>query len=205
MSDGNATKKVRQPWSFELYLRKLFKGIIDPIAGFLLRIGLKPNHITILGFLLSGLSAYFIASGKFTLAGFILLVGAPLDVVDGSMARKLGEPTKFGAFFDSVVDRYSELVVFLGLLIFYLQEAKILACILIFIAAGGSILVSYVKTRAESLGFSARMGILTRVERMLIMIVGLVFNIPMVALWVIAILANFTAIQRFLFVRKQAL
>lgn len=205
MSENESSPKVRQPWSFEMFLRKFFKGIIDPVAAFFLRIGLKPDHITILGFLLSSLSAYFIATGKITIGGLILLIGGPLDVVDGSMARKLGEPSKLGALFDSVVDRYSEFIVFIGLLIYFLQKPYIMGCILVIVALGGSLLVSYVKARAESLGFNAKVGILTRVERLMIMIIGLIFNIPLVALWIIAILSNITAIQRFLFVRKQAL
>ena len=205
MSEEKIEEKIKQPWSFELFLRKLFKGIIDPIAGFFLKIGLKPNAITILGLLLSTLSAYFLAIGKIPLAGLILLVGGPLDVIDGSMARKLGEPTKFGAFFDSVIDRYAELIVFAGLMIYYIQKANQLAMILVFISAAGSVLVSYVKARAEALGFTAKVGILTRVERLIVLIFCFIINVPMVALWIVAILANVTAIQRMLFVHKQAL
>lgn len=204
MSDKNAESSEKKTWSLELFLRKIFKGIIDPIAGFFLKIGLKPNMITALGLLLAGLAAYFIATGRFTIGGLILLIGAPLDVVDGAMARQLGEPSKFGGFIDSVTDRYSELVVLLGLLIYFIGNGSLLASVLVFVAAAGSVMVSYTKARAESLGFSAKVGLLTRVERMIITVVFLIIGQPIIALWIIAILANFTAVQRILFVHKQA-
>lgn len=205
MNDADVVSKKENSWSFEMFLRKLFKGVIDPVAKFLLDIGLKPNMITYLGLILTSIAAALIVKGNITLAGLILLVGAPLDVVDGSMARQLGHPSNYGAFIDSVTDRYSELVLFLGLLIHYVIKGDTLVCILVFLAAGGSILVSYVKARAEAVGYSAKTGILTRVERLIVLIVCLIFNIPIVALWIIAVLANFTALQRILFVRKQAL
>lgn len=195
----------KKKWSFEMFLRRIFKGVIDPVAKFLLKIGFKPNMITYVGLLITTAAALLIVKGNITLAGLVLLVGAPLDVVDGSMARQLGEPTKYGAFIDSVTDRYSELVLMCGLLVHYVLLGNMLACVLVFFAAGGSVMVSYTKARAEGLGYDAKTGILTRVERLIIMIGCLIFNIPLVALWIIAILANFTALQRIWFVRKQAL
>lgn len=204
MSENDTEKPEKKTWSLELFLRKFFKGIIDPIAGFFLKVGLTPNSITAIGLLLAGLAAYFIATGRFTIGGLILLIGAPLDVIDGSMARQLGEPSKFGGFIDSVTDRYSELVVLLGLLIYYAGNGSQLESVLVLIAAAGSVMVSYTKARAESLGFTAKVGLLTRVERMIIMVVFLIIQHPAIALWIIAILANFTALQRILFVHKQA-
>lgn len=204
MSENDTEKPEKKTWSLELFLRKFFKGIIDPIAGFFLKVGLTPNSITAIGLLLAGLAAYFIATGRFTIGGLILLIGAPLDVIDGSMARQLGEPSKFGGFIDSVTDRYSELVVLLGLLIYYAGNGSQLESVLVLIAAAGSVMVSYTKARAESLGFTAKVGLLTRVERMIVMVVFLIIQHPAIALWIIAILANFTALQRILFVHKQA-
>lgn len=204
MSENDTEKPEKKTWSLELFLRKFFKGIIDSIAGFFLKVGLTPNSITAIGLLLAGLAAYFIATGRFTIGGLILLIGAPLDVIDGSMARQLGEPSKFGGFIDSVTDRYSELVVLLGLLIYYAGNGSQLESVLVLIAAAGSVMVSYTKARAESLGFTAKVGLLTRVERMIIMVVFLIIQHPAIALWIIAILANFTALQRILFVHKQA-
>lgn len=204
MDQETVIKEEKQPWSLEMYLRKVLKGVIDPIAGFLLKVGLTPNSVTILGFLLSVVSAYFASRGNMLVAGLFLLVGAPLDVVDGTMARKQGEIKKSGAFFDSVIDRYSEMVVFLGLLIHFVNEGNNLASILVFIAAAGSILVSYVRARAEGLGLNGKAGFFGRVERLIVLVAGLLFNFPVIALWIIAIGANLTALLRFWFVRRQA-
>ncbi len=205
MGEAETPKSEKERWSLEMFLRKFFKVVIDPVAKFLLKIGLRPNMITYLGLILTTVAAAMIVLDKVTLAGIILLVGAPLDVVDGTMARLLGHSSKYGAFIDSVSDRYAELVLLLGLLILYIKQDNLMACILVFAAAIGSVMVSYVKARAEGLGYSAKIGILTRVERMIVMIVCLIINFPIVALWIIAVLANFTAVQRILFVRKQTL
>jgi CDP-diacylglycerol--glycerol-3-phosphate 3-phosphatidyltransferase len=198
-------KQVKQRWSLEMYLRKVFKVIIDPIAAGLLKIGMTPNTVTGVGFILSALAAFFISRGNLTVGGLILLIAGPLDVVDGSMARLLGPSTPYGSLIDSTTDRYSELVVLGGLLFYFVGQQNSLAVLLVFLAASGSILVSYIKARAEALGYNCKVGLLTRVERLIIMIGCLIFQIPMVALWIIAILANVTAIQRLLFVRKQAI
>lgn len=205
MNEAETVNNQEKTWSFEMYLRKVFKGIIDPIAKFFLSIGLKPNMITYLGLLLASAAAALIVKGNLTWAGIVLLIGAPLDVIDGAMARQLGQPSNYGAFIDSVTDRYSELVLFLGFLIHFVILNDLLNCVLVFVAAGGSIMVSYVKARAESLGYQAKTGILTRVERLIVLIASLIFNIPVIGLWIVAVLANFTALQRLWFVRKQAL
>jgi CDP-diacylglycerol--glycerol-3-phosphate 3-phosphatidyltransferase len=194
-------------WSFDSFLRKTFKGIIDPVAGALLKIGMTPNMVTYLGVIFSTAVAILIAFGKVELAGIVLLITAPTDVLDGSMARLKGGDTLYGAFIDSVTDRFSELVILCGLLVYYLLKPDMMGVILAFVAAGGSVLVSYIKARAESLGYNAKMGLLTRVERVLILIPCLIAGgiFPMIALWILAVLTNFTALQRFFFVRKQML
>lgn len=204
MGNEKQTEQVKQPFSFEQFLRKISKGILDPMAEFCLKIGIKPNMVTGMALILNAVTAYFLATGKITLAGLILLVGAPLDALDGAIARKRGEPSMYGAFIDSVSDRYAELIVLGGLLIYYIDKGNMLACLLAFIAAAGSVMVSYTKARAEAVGFSAKVGILTRVERSIVMIICLIINQPMIALWGIAILANITALQRIAFVHRQA-
>jgi CDP-diacylglycerol--glycerol-3-phosphate 3-phosphatidyltransferase len=102
-----------------------------------------------------------------------------------------------------VTDRYSELVIFAGLLVHFLLQGNVLGAGLVYFAAAGSVLVSYVKSRAEGLGFDCKVGILTRAERYLVLAPLLVINQPVLALWIIAILANFTALQRILHVRSQ--
>jgi len=194
----------KNPMTFTDILRLRFKGILDPIAAFLNRIGLYPNTVTILGLAGNVVGAYFLATGHITLGGIIVLIMGPIDALDGTMARLRGESSRFGAFVDSVTDRYSELVILGGLLIYFLNQGNILACVLLYLAAAGSVMVSYVKARAEGLNFQIKIGVLTRVERYLVMAPCLVFNQPMIALWILAILANFTAFQRIYYIRRIA-
>lgn len=203
MSEIEETKQ-KEGWSFESFMRKTFKGLLDAIAGFLLKIGLTPNVVTLFGVAFSAGVAVLLALGHITWGGILMVLAAPMDALDGSMARLSGKVSNFGAFLDSVTDRYSEMIIMAGLLVYFIGQSNTTAIYLIFAAAIGSILVSYTKARAESLGYNAKVGILTRVERVIVLDVCLIFNIPIVALWILAILANFTALQRIFFVWKQA-
>ena len=185
-------------------MRLAFKGVLDPIAEFFNKIGILPNTMTLLGLVGHTIGAFFLFQGKMLIGGVIILAMAPIDALDGTMARLRGESSDFGAFVDSVTDRYSELVIFLALIIFYAQQGEWLNCIVIYLAAAGSILVSYVRSRAESLGYDAKVGILTRLERYVVLVPTLILNIPMVGMWIVAVMANVTAIQRIIYVRKQA-
>jgi len=202
-----AEDTIKKPVTPTDWMRRRFKGLLDGVAGGLIRLGLTPNIMTGLGFALTLIGAYFLSQGQMTLGGVLILIAGPFDALDGSMARLLGQPTKFGAFVDSVTDRWSEMFIFLGLLWFYLQRgdpSAALVCILIFVATMGSVMVSYTKARAESLGFDCNVGLLTRMERYLVLGPGLILNLPIVTLWIVAVLANVTALQRALYVRSQA-
>jgi len=203
MSEIEETKQ-KEGWSFESFMRKTFKGLLDAIAGFLLKIGLTPNAVTLFGVAFSAGVAVLLALGHITWGGILMVLAAPMDALDGSMARLSGKVSNFGAFLDSVTDRYSEMIILAGLLVYFIGQSNTTAILLIFAAAVGSILVSYTKARAESLGYNAKVGILTGLERVIVLDVCLIFNIPIVALWILAILANFTALQRIFFVWKQA-
>lgn len=192
------------PKSLEDHLRFYSKGILDTIARFFLKLGVHPNTITILGLAGNFVGAGLLAYGHIVAGGIVVLFCGPLDALDGAIARQRGDPDKFGAFVDSVTDRYSELIILGGLLVHFLTINDTLSCAIVFLAAAGSVLVSYVKARAESLGYTAKVGLLTRVERYLVLAPLLVFNLPVIAIWIIAVLANFTALQRIWFVRRQA-
>jgi CDP-diacylglycerol--glycerol-3-phosphate 3-phosphatidyltransferase len=184
-------------------LRILFKGILDPIGNFLNSLGLTPNAITLLGLAGTTIGAYFIARGKMTTGGFILWLFVLVDALDGTMARLRGESSDFGAFVDSVSDRYAEFITFGGLIYYFVSQEYYPGVVITFAATAGSVLVSYVKARAEGLGFTAKVGILTRVERYFVLIPLLIFNQPFIAVCVIAVLGNITAFQRILHVRVQ--
>lgn len=195
---------VRVPVTLTDRMRAWFKWVVDPLGKFFLGIGITPNMMTTLGMLGNFLSAYFLSQGRLVLGGWVMLIVTPIDALDGTMARLRGDPSDFGAFVDSVSDRYAELAILGGLMYFYATQGDALGSTLAFAAASGSVLVSYVRARAESLGYEAKVGLMTRVERYLVLAPLLVFNNPMLALWILAILGNFTALQRIWFVRRQA-
>ncbi|MGW8224170.1 MAG: CDP-alcohol phosphatidyltransferase family protein [Anaerolineales bacterium] len=196
-------KEEKKGLTFTDQMRVRFRGVLDPIGAFFNQIGLMPNTMTILGLLGNTVGAVLLSQGKMTYGGLIILAMGPVDALDGTMARLRGEPSEFGAFVDSVTDRYSELVIFGGLLFYYVQQGNLVAALVTYLAASGSVLVSYVRARASSLGYDTKVGILTRMERYLVLAPTLVFNIPMVGLWIIAILANITALQRIWDIRRK--
>ena len=189
--------------TFTDQMRVRFRGVLDPIGAFFNRIGLMPNTMTILGLLGNTIGAILLSQGQMTYGGLIIFAMGPVDALDGTMARLRGEPSEFGAFVDSVTDRYSELIIFGGLLIYYVQQGNWVSALVTYLAASGSVLVSYVRARASSLGYDTKVGILTRMERYLVLAPTLVLNIPLVGLWIIAILANITALQRIWDIRRQ--
>jgi len=196
----------KAPFSLENSLRKLFKGVLNSVGKWLNKMGILPNMITAAGLIGNIAAAILIACGKLTWGGIIALVMGPLDAVDGTMARLRNENSAYGGFVDSVTDRYDELILLGGLMVYFVREQNWIGCLLVYFAAMGSVLVSYVRSRAETLGFTAKVGIMTRVERYLVLIPGLILRMPFIlyALGILAVLGNYTAIQRFLHVRKQA-
>jgi CDP-diacylglycerol--glycerol-3-phosphate 3-phosphatidyltransferase len=185
-------------------MRVWFRWYLNPIAGFFNRLGIRPNTVTLIGLTGTIGCAVLIAFGKMTWAGILLLIMGPVDAMDGALARLRNEASDWGAFVDAVTDRYSELFLFLGFMIYYLLQANVTGVILSYLAAAGSVLVSYVKARADASKLNANVGLLTRVERYIVLIPGLVFNLPLYVLIIIAVLANFTALQRIMRVRRDA-
>ena len=194
----------REQSTFTDRMRMRFKVLLDTIGTFLNNLGLMPNTITIFGLVGNTVGAYFLSQGQMTIGGIIILAIGPVDALDGTMARLRGMEGKFGGFVDSVTDRYSELVIFGGLLYYYVDQGNVLVSMLVFLATAGSVLVSYIRSRGQSLGWDTKIGILTRMERYLVLAPTLIFNIPIVGLWIIAIFANVTAVQRIIDIRRQA-
>jgi CDP-diacylglycerol--glycerol-3-phosphate 3-phosphatidyltransferase len=194
----------KKEMTFADKMRVWFRWYLNPIAGFLNRLGIRPNTVTLIGLMGTIGCAILIAFGHMTWAGILLLIMGPVDAMDGALARLRNEVSDWGAFVDAVTDRYSELFLFLGFLIYFIIQANTAGVILAYLAAAGSVLVSYVKARADASKLDANVGLLTRVERYIVLIPGLIFNLPLPVLIIIAILANFTALQRILRVRRDA-
>lgn len=185
--------------------RVVFKGVLDPIGAFINSLGIYPNTMTLLGLAGNVVGAVLIALGYLTVGGIVVLVMGLVDTLDGTMARLRGMPSEFGAFVDSVTDRYSELFIFGGLLYYFIQKGDWISVMGIYLAASGSVLVSYVRARAASVGMDTKIGFLGRFERYLVLAPSIILRIPMVGVWIIAIFANITALQRILDVRRQAI
>jgi CDP-diacylglycerol--glycerol-3-phosphate 3-phosphatidyltransferase len=190
--------------TFTVFLRRVFRGTLNAVGGFLNNLGIKPNVITLLGLVGNFTAGVLIALGELTWGGLLAMIVGPLDALDGTMARLRGEDGQYGAFIDSVTDRYSEIALYGGLLVYSIRTGTWQDALLVFFAAVGSIMVSYVRARAESLDYHAKNGLLTRAERYIVLIPGIIFRHPSISLWILAILTHFTALQRFWHVRQQA-
>ena len=172
--------------------------LVDPLAKVLIYCHIGPNFITLIGLLLTIGVAYLFAAGYFIAAGIGLLVASLFDVLDGAVARMNNSETKLGSVFDSVSDRIGESIVFLGLLIFYLEAGDSLGVILSFIAAVLGFLVSYTRAKAEILVLPGTVGLVTRPERVILLTLGALLGLMPVFLGVIAVGSLITFIQRFI-------
>lgn len=189
-------------------IKEWFIRAIDPPIDFFIRLKIHPNFFTILGFLSACLGAYFYAVGQLKWGGVSILIGGMCDTFDGKIARKRGISSKFGALFDSSVDRYAEFAMFFGMGLFFLDRGDALSlatAAVAFLALSGSIMVSYVRARAEGLDFDCKVGMMQRAER--IVFLGACSLIHIYALigmiWIVALLANFTVAQRMFHVWRE--
>ena len=188
------------------WARTFFRGFLETIGRFFVRVGVTPNQLTLVGLFLQAVVAAVIAAGWLQLAGLLLILFSIFDAFDGTVARLTGKVSRFGAFFDSTLDRYAEAFVLFGLLIYETgQPGTRTEVLLIYVSIVGSLLVSYTRAKAESLGIKCMEGILTRAERVALLAVGLLLspyqfwvlpNSMTIVLWLLAILSNVTAMQR---------
>jgi CDP-diacylglycerol--glycerol-3-phosphate 3-phosphatidyltransferase len=178
------------------WIRKRTAGVFQDVARIIARMGISANAITVLGLIVSAVAAYLIATGDHLMAGISLAIAGLLDGLDGSVARISGQQTLMGAFWDSIIDRFCETVVFLGVLVYFMETGSWTGVILSFVAAVSSLLVSYVRARAEGLGLAMRGGLLTRLERVAVLTIGLLLGHLIAVMWIIAILSSFTVFQR---------
>ena len=196
------SNQAPQPESFSESLRPKMAGVLQPIGRGLIRLGLSANALTLGGTLLMVIVGGLLANGQFLIGGVLVILSAPLDALDGTVARLAGVAGKFGAFLDSTSDRYAEGFILIGLLIYGLTRRDDWIAVLSFVAMWGSFAVSYTRARAEGLGCECKIGLLTRLERLLLICVMLLTGWILPGLIALAVLTHVTALQRILFVRR---
>ncbi|MCI0547333.1 MAG: CDP-alcohol phosphatidyltransferase family protein [Candidatus Rokubacteria bacterium] len=184
------------------HYRARFHGLADPLGRLLLRARVRPNHLTTLGFGVSVLAAVAFARGQLRVGAVLLVLAGLFDFLDGSLARLSGQATRFGAFLDSVVDRYSDMVVLMGIAVLYHRQADQAGLLLTLVALAGTVMVSYTKARAQSIGIACEIGLMERPERMIALVAGAAFGLLTPAMLILAILTNLTALQRIHCVRR---
>jgi len=184
--------------------RNLAYRITDPVVRILSKSGITPNALTFINLALNIIAAYVIAAGHFLLGGVLVLVAGLFDLLDGALARFTKQTTRFGAILDSVADRISEAAILCGLLIWYIpQEGASLEIVLIFVVLIVSFLVSYIRARAEGLGWQCQVGLFTRAERVIVLAIGLLVNQIFIALCVLVVFVFITVVQRLVYLWKQ--
>lgn len=176
----------------------------EPVVRVLARTPVPPSAITWLGFVLAIAAAVLVTTGQLLIAGSLLLIAGFFDMLDGALARRTNRVSRFGAILDSALDRLSEGALLLGILVLFAREGETTGVLLVGIALIGSLLVSYIRARAEALGLECVVGLFTRPERVIVLVLGLLLNQLEIALAIIAVFSFFTAGQRLIYVLRQA-
>lgn len=160
---------------------------------------INPNVLTFLGLVVNIAAATFLAFGHFRTAGFVIIFAGLFDMVDGRVARATKQVTRFGGFFDSVLDRYSDIALLVGLLVYYGTINRPSYVVLTAIVMAASVMISYTRSRAENIIPTCKVGFLERPERVVLFILGALFDRMAPVLWIIAVLGNWTVIHRMIF------
>jgi CDP-diacylglycerol---glycerol-3-phosphate 3-phosphatidyltransferase len=177
----------------------VFGAAIDRIVRWLALSRIHPNVLTFLGLVINIAAAYLFAAGSFHWAGAVVIGAGLFDMVDGRVARETNRVTRFGGFFDSVLDRYSDLALLMGLLVYYASIDRFFYVVLTAIVMTGSVMVSYTRARAENTIPKCKVGFLERPERVVLLIIGALFDRMAPVLWVIAVLSNLTVAHRMIY------
>jgi len=180
---------------------------LSPLMRLFTKWGLSPNSFTFAGVIITSFGAAAFLTGFIRLGGILILLGGLCDTIDGQLARYTGKATRFGALLDSTVDRYSEFIMFFGIAAHFVFIKDYGTSTATFLALCGSFMVSYARARAEGLGLDAKVGVMQRPERIVLIGLGALIHIVafQFAIWLVALFANFTALQRIRFAYKQDL
>lgn len=188
------------------FLAERARAFASRVAAVIARSGISPNALTMVGLLLNSVVAYFLATGQLVTGGALVLFAGAFDMLDGALARVTNRSSQFGAFLDSTLDRYSEAIVYLGLLIHFARTSGSgWESVLIYVVVVGSVMVSYTRARAEALDMKCEVGILARPERIILLAGGLLLTqlyggSLLIALWLLAIFTHITALQRIFYI-----
>jgi len=196
--------KTKQYDSLTDYLRAQATVITHPIARLLEKLGMHPNTVTIIGLLLNIGAGAILAAGHLVWGGIFLLIASSVDSLDGALARVSGAKSRFGAFLDSTLDRISEGALFFGLLIWLVNRGLTLEIYLVYLIILGSVMVSYTRARAEGVGYDCKVGILTRLERVVVLGAGLIIGWVRPTLIVMAVFTWVTVFQRVFYVYRES-
>ncbi len=175
------------------------RWLLDKIVGALAATGINPNFLTFFGLVVNFWAAAMFATGRFRTAAAIIFFAGFLDMLDGQVARRENRVTAFGAFYDSTLDRYSDMALYMGILVYYAVSARTSYVVLAAVATAGSVMVSYARARAESLIPTCKVGFMERPERLVLLIIGGAFNRMAPVLWVISVISTITVIHRILY------
>ena len=176
---------------------------LSRVATVIAKTGITPNALTLGGLLINLIVAYLFSQGRFLAAGLLMIPGGCLDFLDGPLARVMGRDRGIGLLIDSVVDRYSDLLILMGIAVFYADRGRTGTVLLTLVVMVGFLLVPYTRARAEALIPSCRVGFMERPERWFLLSLGGVINQLPIVLWILAVLTHFTVAQRIYFTWRQ--
>ena len=179
------------------------KYILDKIVKILTLLRINPNILTFIGVLISIWAAFEFGYGNLFKGGLIIILAGLFDMLDGEVARVSRSETRFGAFYDSVIDRYSDVIILEGLLVYYARQQMLGYVVLVGVVIMGAVLTSYTRARAESLIHTCKVGFMERPERIVLLIIGGLANRMEAVLWILAILGNWTVINRIYYTWKE--
>jgi CDP-diacylglycerol--glycerol-3-phosphate 3-phosphatidyltransferase len=200
----NEKKEKKEKFDFTQWARDVLDSIAGPFLGILARLGVTPNMLTVAGTIGHFAAVWFLAQGRVTAAGLSLLIFAPLDAMDGALARKIGQGSSlFGAFLDSTLDRISEIILFGGIVYYYYTTGDSVMMVVAYAGIGGSLMVSYARAKAEVLNLDGKVGFFGRLERYLVIVNLMILGQLTLAIIIVAVLSWITATQRFYSVYKQ--
>jgi CDP-diacylglycerol--glycerol-3-phosphate 3-phosphatidyltransferase len=191
-------------------IKKWYIGLINPLIAFFIRREVNPNHLTTMGLLIQFIATYFLATGSFIIGGCLILAAGTCDIIDGQIARNRRVSTKFGALYDSTLDRYAEFAMFFGIGFYLINKQFYFSSIIAFIALGGSLMTSYIRARSEVMGLDCKVGIMQRPERVVYIGFASIFSafwkeMPyplIIVIGIIAVMSNFTAVQRMVYIYR---